>query len=70
MFRNLVGFAIFALVAILAFKLLFGLFGVVVGLLLSLLWLAFWGWLLYLVIKVISPATAVRIREAISGKPA
>ncbi|HEX9053290.1 MAG TPA: hypothetical protein VF830_00165 [Gemmatimonadales bacterium] len=70
MFRNLVGFAIFAVVALLAFKLLFGLFGLVLGLLISLVWLAFWGWLFYLVIRVLSPTTADRIREMISGREA
>lgn len=70
MFRNLVGFAIFAVVAILAFKLLFGLFGLAIGLLMGLAWLAFWGWLFYLLIRVLSPTTADRIREVISGKQA
>jgi len=70
MFRNLVGFAIFAVVALLAFKLLFGLFGLALGLLISLVWLAFWGWLFYLVIRVVSPPTADRIRELISGRQA
>jgi hypothetical protein len=70
MLRNLVGFAVFAIVAILAFKLLVGLFGVMVGLLMSLLWLAFVGWLIYLVIRLFSPATADRIREVIRGRQA
>ena len=70
MFRNLVGFAIFAVVALLAFKLLFGLFGLALGLLISLAWLALWGWLFYLVIRVLSPTTADRIREMISGREA
>ena len=43
MFRNLIGFAIFAVVAMLAFKLLFGLFGLAIGLLMGLVWLAFLG---------------------------
>jgi hypothetical protein len=70
MFRNLIGFAVFAVVAILAFKLLFGLFGLAIGLLMGIAWLAFWGWLFYLVIRVLSPTTADRIREVISGKQA
>jgi hypothetical protein len=70
MFRNLIGFAIFAVVAMLAFKLLFGLFGLAIGLLMGLVWLAFWGWLFYLLIRVLSPTTADRIREVISGKAA
>jgi hypothetical protein len=70
MFRNLVGFAIFAVVALLAFKLLFGLFGLAIGLLMGLAWLAFWGWLFYLLVRLLSPTTADRIREVISGKQA
>ena len=70
MFRNLIGFAVFAVVAIVALKLLIGLFGLVLGLVMSLLWLAFWGWLFYLIIKVLSPSTAERIREVISGRQA
>jgi len=42
----------------------------VFGLLMSLLWLAFIGWLIYLVIKVLSPTTADRIREVIRGRQA
>jgi hypothetical protein len=57
-------------VALLAFKLLFGLFGLFLGLFISLVWLAFWGWLFYLLIKVLSPTTAERIREVISGRQA
>jgi hypothetical protein len=70
MFRNLVGFAIFAVVAIFCFKLLLGLFGLAIGLLLGIAWLAFLGWLFYLVIRVLSPTTADRIREVISGRAA
>ena len=47
-----------------------GLFGFLVSLLLTLLWLAFLGWLFYLVIKVLSPATADRIRETMRGRQA
>jgi hypothetical protein len=70
MLRSLVGFAVFAIVAILAFKLALALFGVALGLLMTLLWLAFLGWLFYLVIKVLSPSTADRIREVIRGREA
>src|SRR4029077_3951906 len=70
MFRNLVGFAVFAVVALLAFKLLFGLFGLFLGLFISLVWLAFWGWLFYLLIKELRPTTAERIWEVIYGSEA
>jgi len=70
MLRNLFGFAVFAIVEIIALKLFFGLFGFLVGLLMTVLWLAFIGWLIYLVIRVLSPATADRIRETIRGRQA
>ncbi|HEU5169089.1 MAG TPA: hypothetical protein VFU46_01055 [Gemmatimonadales bacterium] len=70
MLRNLVGFALFAVVAIVAIKLIFGLFGALVGVLMSVLWFAFLGWLFYVVLKILSPGTAERLREMITGKPA
>jgi uncharacterized membrane protein len=70
MLRNLIGFALFAIVAIIALKLLLGLFGVFLGLFMSLLWLAFIGWLIYLALRVLSPGTADRVREMVTGKPA
>jgi hypothetical protein len=70
MLRNLIGFALFAIVAFVALKLIFTLFGLFLGLFMSLLWLAFFGWLIYLVLRVISPSTADRVREVITGKAA
>lgn len=70
MLRTLAGFALFALVAIVAFKLLVGLFGAIVGVLMSVLWFAFLGWLFYLALKILAPETAARLREMITGKPA
>jgi hypothetical protein len=68
--RTLAGFALFAVVAIVAFKLLVGLFGAFIGVLMSVLWFAFLGWLFYLALKILAPGTAARIREVITGKPA
>jgi hypothetical protein len=45
-----------------------GFFGWIVGMVFSLLWLAFVGFIIYLVIRVFSPSTADRIQEMISGK--
>jgi hypothetical protein len=45
----------------------FGLFGLVLGLLGTVLWLAFWGFLIYLVLKVFAPGTAARVREMVTG---
>jgi hypothetical protein len=68
MFRSLLGFAVFAVVAVLALKLFFSLFGLVVGLFATLLWFAFMGFLIYLVLKIIAPGTAARVREVIAGR--
>lgn len=70
MVRSLFGFAVFAVVAILASKVLFGLLGIAVGLVGKLLWLAFLGWLFYLVLKLFAPETARSVKESITGKPA
>ncbi len=67
MLRNLLGFAVLAMVGIVAFKLLFGLLGVALSLLMSLLWLAAIGFVVYLILKVISPRTARRVRDTIRG---
>ncbi len=68
MLRNLFGFAIFALVTIFALKIVFGLFGLVLGLLGAVLWFAFVGFMIYLILKLFAPATAARVREMIAGE--
>jgi hypothetical protein len=65
MLRKLLGFAVFAIVAMFLLKVIFGLFGLVVGLLVSVLWFALVGFLIYLVLKVLAPGTAARVREMI-----
>ena len=40
------------------------------GLLLTVAWFAFVGFLIYLVLKLVAPGTAARIREMIAGRPA
>ena len=70
MFRNLIGFAVFAVVAMFAIKLIFGLFGFVVSLFMALLWFAFVGFVIYLLLRVIAPGTADRVKEMINGKGA
>jgi hypothetical protein len=66
--RTLLGYAVFAIIAFFALKLLFGLLGLAVGLLMNLLWFAAVGFVIYLVIKLVSPSTAARIHETIAGK--
>jgi hypothetical protein len=41
-----------------------------IGLLLTVAWFAFIGFLIYLALKVIAPDTAARVREMIGGRPA
>jgi len=43
---------------------------VAIGLVGKLLWLAFLGWLFYLVLKLFAPETASKVKETITGKPA
>jgi hypothetical protein len=70
MFRNLLGFAIFAVIAMFLLKVFFGLFGLVIGLLGTILWFAFLGFVIYLLLKIIAPDTAARVREMIAGRGA
>jgi hypothetical protein len=68
MLRNLFGFAVFAVVTIVLLKVVFGLFGLVLGLLGAVLWFAFVGFMIYLLLKLFAPATAARVREVIAGE--
>ena len=69
MLRNMFGFAALAVVAMIAIKFFFGIFGIIISLLGALLWFAFVGFLIYLALRVLSPSTADRVKEMISGKP-
>lgn len=66
--QKLLGYSLLAIVGIFAWRVLTGLFGALMGLVFSLLWFAFIGFLIYLAIRVFSPSTADRIQEMISGK--
>ena len=68
MIRNLLGFALFAVVTVFLLKVVFGLFGLVLGLLGSILWFAFVGFIIYTILKVFAPETAARVREMIAGE--
>lgn len=70
MFRSILGFAILAVVAWLALKIFFGLLSGFMGLLVTLLWLAAIGFVVYLVLRVVSPSTANKVRDMIKGRPA
>jgi ABC-type lipoprotein release transport system permease subunit len=66
--QKLMGYSLLAIVALFAWRILTGLFGMLLGLVFSLLWLGFVGFMIYLVIRIFSPSTADRIQEMISGK--
>jgi hypothetical protein len=63
--------AVVALAAWIAFKLVFGVAGGIIGLLLALAWFALKLLLLlgvgYFILKIVSPETARRVRECIAG---
>ena len=65
MVRNVVGYAVFAAVVIMALKLL----GFVWGLLGTLLWLAFLGFVFYVILRLFAPGTADKVRDTIKGEP-
>ncbi len=64
MVRSMVGFAVFAAVVLMALKLL----GFVWGLLGTLLWLAFLGFVFYMILRVFAPRTADKVRDTIRGE--
>jgi O-antigen/teichoic acid export membrane protein len=69
MIRKILGFALIAIVALLVLKIALGLLGVVIGLAVSMVVLAAIGYVFYLLLRVVSPATAQRVREIIRGNP-
>jgi hypothetical protein len=70
MLRSILGFALFAVLAWLGLKIVFSVLGGLVALAMTLLWLAALGFIFYLVLRVISPSTADKVREMIRGRPA
>lgn len=68
MFRSIIGFAIFAVVALFAIKLLFAVFGLAISLAMMLLVWAAFGFIIYLGLRVISPGTADKVRDLIAGR--
>jgi len=70
MFRSILGFALFALLAILALKLVFAIFAGVMAIAVTLLFWAAIGYVLYVGLRIVSPNTAHRLREMIRGRSA
>ncbi len=68
MVRAVVGYSVLAVVGIVALKLMFGLLGLAFQLIWAVLWLAALGFIFYLIVKIISPSTAKKVRETIKGE--
>ncbi len=68
MFRSILGFAILAVLAWLGLKLIFGILGSLVGLAMTVLWLAFIGFVVYLAFSRDNTAHAI-IGKRISWCP-
>ncbi len=68
MVRALVGYAVLAIVGIIAIKFLFAAVGIVWQLAWAVLWLALLGFIFYLILKVISPKTARKVKDAVRGE--
>lgn len=68
MLRSILGFAIFAVLVWIGLKIIFGLLGGLMSILMTVLWLAMIGFIFYIVLRVISPSTADRVRDTIRGK--
>jgi uncharacterized membrane protein len=70
MIRRVLGFALFAVVVWLGLKIVAGVLGTLLGLAITVLLLAAMGYVIYLVLRVLSPTTAAKVRDAIRGRPA
>ena len=70
MLRSILGFALFAIVAWIGLKIVFSLLGDLLGLAMTVLYLAALGFLFYLAIRILSPSTADRIRDMVRGRRA
>jgi len=66
--QKLLGYSLLAIVGLFLWRVLTTLFGIALGLLFTILWWAFVGFIIYLIIRVFSPGTADKIQEMISGK--
>ena len=67
MFRSLIGYGLLAVIAYFGFHLLLGILGFALGLVFKLLVFAAIGFGVYLLLKIICPGAAHRVREKING---
>jgi hypothetical protein len=72
MLRTIFSIGLFAVLGLIALKFIFGIFGMAVGLFMFLLIAAIKiglvALVLYLIIRIVSPDTAARLREKFSGR--
>ncbi len=68
MIRTLIGYAAVGVIGFVVVKLLFSIVGLAFSLLWTLLWLAAIGFLCYLVLKLVNPGAARRVREKVAGR--
>ena len=68
MLRKILGFAVLAVVAFFVLRLALWVIRITLGMVWTVLTLALVGLVIYWVIKLISPSTARRVKEVISGK--
>ena len=70
MIRKVLLFAGLAVAALIVIKVAFALLGMMIGLAVTVLVLAALGYFFYLLLRVVSPKTADRVREMIRGRSA
>lgn len=70
MIRRILGFALLAVVAWLALKVAFAVLGTLMGLLVTVFVFAAVGYVCYLLLRIVSPVTAAKVRDAIRGSKA
>lgn len=68
MFRSILGFAIFAILVWIGVKIALTLVSGLFGIAMAVLTLAAIGFIFYLVLRVVSPGTAAKVRDTIKGK--
>ncbi|TFG52640.1 MAG: hypothetical protein E4H37_05405 [Gemmatimonadales bacterium] len=68
MLRNLVGYAVFAVVALFLVKVAFGLLGIVWSLFWTVVVFAAIGFVFYFILRLISPRSADKVDDMIKGK--
>ena len=67
MVRNITGFAVLAFIALIGFRVLMSFFGVLLGLVITILYWAFLGFVVYTLLRIFAPGLAAKIRETIRG---